>query len=253
MTMPLPSALSVEGLAKSFGGVHALDEVSLSVPQGERRGLIGPNGAGKTTLFNLISGEVYADRGRVRLFGRDVTHLSIQDRVGLGLGRTYQVTNVFLDLTVEENLFLAAASRQPQTVLRSWRADERRRTEARAIADLVGLDGALSVRVDTLGHGERRLLEIGIALALRPRLLLLDEPAAGLAPAERLRIMGFLRELDREITVILVEHDMGVVLGLADRITVLHQGRVIAEGPPDEVRVDPHVQQVYMGEWVNRE
>lgn len=243
--------LSVERLTKTFGGIVALDDVSLSIPAGERRCLIGPNGAGKTTLFNIITGALPPDRGRVVLFGEDATRLSIQERTRLGLGRTYQVTNLFLALTVEENLFLATGGGIPVRVLRSWRSDGGRLALAHEVAGLIGLGDRLCARVDALGHGEQRQLEIGVALATRPRLLMLDEPVAGLAPAERQRMVQFLGGLGRSVTLLLVEHDMDVVLGLADRITVLHNGRVIADGTPEAVRADARVQEVYMGERVN--
>ncbi|MBM3470370.1 MAG: ABC transporter ATP-binding protein [Armatimonadetes bacterium] len=246
-----PEALRAERLTKTFGGITALDDVSLSIPAGERRGLIGPNGAGKTTLFNSITGEIPPDHGRVSLFGEDVTHLSVQQRARLGIGRTYQVTNLFLDLTVEENLFLASGGSVSTNVLKPWRRNSARLDRAREVAEFVGLGERISAKVDALGHGEQRQLEIGVALAARPRLLMLDEPVAGLAPSERQRMMRFLGSLDRSVTLLLVEHDMDVVLGLADRVTVLHNGRVIADGAPDVVRADARVQEVYMGEWVN--
>jgi len=247
----LDSVLAVEGLTRTFGGIVALDGVSLSVGPGERRALIGPNGAGKTTLFNLITGEMRPDRGEITLFGRPATRISVQERTRLGLGRTYQVTNLFLDLTVEENLFLAAVGGPRPGTLRSWRTNGQSLNRVREVAEQVGLADRLQIRVDTLGHGEQRQLEVGVALAPRPRLLMLDEPVAGLAPTERMRMMRFLGGLDRGVTVLLVEHDMDVVLGLADRITVLHHGRVIADGSPEAIRSDHRVQEVYMGEWVN--
>lgn len=247
----MDSVLAVEGLTRTFGGIVALDGVSLSVGPGERRALIGPNGAGKTTLFNLITGEMRPDRGEITLFGRPATRISVQERTRLGLGRTYQVTNLFLDLTVEENLFLAAVGGPRPGTLRSWRTNGQSLNRVREVAEQVGLADRLQIRVDTLGHGEQRQLEVGVALAPRPRLLMLDEPVAGLAPTERMRMMRFLGGLDRGVTVLLVEHDMDVVLGLADRITVLHHGRVIADGSPEAIRSDHRVQEVYMGEWVN--
>ncbi len=247
----MDSALAVEGLTKTFGGIVALNGVSLSVGPGECRALIGPNGAGKTTLFNLITGEMRPDRGEITLFGRPATWISVQERTRLGLGRTYQITNLFLDLTVEENLFLAAVGNPRPRMLRSWRADGRGLHRAQEVADQVGLADRLPARVDTLSHGEQRQLEIGVALAPRPKLLMLDEPVAGLAPTERMRMMRFLGGLDRGVTVLLVEHDMDVVMGLADRISVLHHGRVIADGSPETIRSDQRVQEVYMGELSN--
>jgi branched-chain amino acid transport system ATP-binding protein len=252
LAAPVPEqVLIVEGLTKVFGGVVALDAVSLSVAAGERRGIIGPNGAGKTTFFNLVAGVLRPDAGTIRLFGRDVTGLSIERRAWLGVGRTYQVTNLFLDLTVEENLYLAASAQRPTGLVRSWQSHLAARERACEVATWVGLQHRLRDRVDSLSHGEQRQLEVAMALATAPKLLLLDEPVAGLAPHERARMIDFLNGLDRRTTVLLVEHDMDVALGVTDRVTVFHQGRIIADGDPDSVRADARVQEVYMGEWVN--
>jgi branched-chain amino acid transport system ATP-binding protein len=242
-------AVEVAEVTKEFGGLRAVDRVSLRVAAGERRVLIGPNGAGKTTLFHCITGTLRPTSGRVALFGRDVTRLAEFRRTALGLGRTFQLSNVFSDLTVLENLLLAAVG----TLRRKWvmhRAvdgfADLRQAAMRAL-DLVGLTHRLHESARRLSYGERRQLELGLALAAAPRVLLLDEPCAGLAPAERHRISALIRDLPRTITLLMIEHDMDVALGLADRVTVLHRGRAIVEGPPAQIQADPQVREVYFG------
>lgn len=245
------SILEVERLTKTFGGVVALDGVSLSVNAGERRGIIGPNGAGKTTFFNLITGTLRPDDGIIRLFGREVTNLSVRQRAALGLGRTFQVSNLFLDLTVEENLYLAASGYRGTNLFRSWKADAKSRDRVREVAGWVGLAGRLASPVSSLSHGEQRLLEIAVALAPAPKLLLLDEPVAGLSPYERLQMIRFLGSLNNDVTVLVVEHDLDIAFGVTDWVTVFHQGKVIANGSPDAIRADSRVQDVYIGEKSN--
>jgi branched-chain amino acid transport system ATP-binding protein len=242
-------AVEVAEVTKEFGGLRAVDRVSLRVAAGERRVLIGPNGAGKTTLFHCITGTLRPTAGRVALFGRDVTRLAEFRRTALGLGRTFQISNVFLDLTVLENLLLAALGtlRRKWVIHRSVDAFADLRQAARRALDLVGLAPRLHESVRRLSYGERRQLELGLALAAAPRVLLLDEPCAGLAPAERQRISTLIRDLPRSITLLMIEHDMDVALGLADRVTVLHRGRVIVEGPPPDVQADAEVREVYFG------
>ena len=223
----------------------------LTVLVGERRALIGPNGAGKTTLFNIITGELAVDAGRIEIFGTDITHKTVQERARLGLGRTYQISQLFLNLTVEENLFLAAAANQGVefNFLSSWRNRTEVVQRAHKAAEQVNLTPYLSKLVSELSHGLQRQLEIGIAIAMRPRLIMLDEPAAGLSPSERLVLTGLIKGLSREVTLILIEHDMEVVLDIADRITVLEHGSVIAEGAPAEIRTNQQVQNVYLGSF----
>lgn len=242
-------ALVVSSVSKNFGGVQAVHLVSLSVPVGERRALIGPNGAGKTTLFNVIAGELKADGGKLELFGEDITHRPVQERARLGLGRTYQVSQLFLNLTVEENLFLAGASSAGLTFrfLQPWRKQTAQREWARQVAEQVGLGDQLGQRVADLSHGQQRQLELGMAISMRPRLIMLDEPAAGLSPSERVILTGLIKKLPAETTLILIEHDMEIVLDLADTITVLNRGEVIAEGKPEEIRSNQEVQKVYLG------
>lgn len=238
-----------ERVSKSFGGVQAVRGVDLDVTVGERRALIGPNGAGKSTLFNLIAGELPVDEGRVHVLGVDATRLSVERRARLGLGRTYQISQLFLNLSVEQSLFLAgSAGVGPPSMLGMWRSRSADRASTHEIAERVGLADHLLRPVRELAHGLQRQVELGMALAMRPRLVMLDEPAAGLSPAERLTLVELIKAMPPDITLILIEHDMEIVMQLARRITVLHRGAVIAEGTPTEIRGNPMVQRVYLGE-----
>ena len=243
------NALLVNELAKVFGGLAAVNGVSLAVGAGERRVLIGPNGAGKTTLFHCVTGTLRPTRGSVRLFGRDVTHDPEHRRTALGMGRTFQITNVFADLTLGENLALAivGTDRRKWVLHRPVEAFEEVRRQALESLERVGLEGRADQPAKLVSYGERRQLELALALNTKPKVLFLDEPCAGLSPAERQRISKMIAALPRDITLLMIEHDMDVALGLADRVTVLHQGRVILEGSPDEVRADPEVRDVYFG------
>jgi branched-chain amino acid transport system ATP-binding protein len=243
------SAIEVGALAKVFGGLAAVDGVSLSVGAGERRVLIGPNGAGKTTLFHCITGTLRPTRGSVQLFGRDVTHDAEHRRTALGMGRTFQITNVFADLTLGENLALAivGTDRRKWVVHRPMEAFESVRRQALESLERVGLEGRADQPAKLVSYGERRQLELALALNTKPKVLFLDEPCAGLSPVERQRISKMIAALPRDITLLMIEHDMDVALGLADRVTVLHQGRVILEGTPDEVRANAQVRDVYFG------
>ena len=243
------AALAVTRLSKSFGGLRAVQQIDLSLAPGERHAIIGPNGAGKTTLFNLIAGELAPTAGRIALFGQDVTRLPPQRRAALGLARTFQVNTLFPSLTVTENLLLAVQGTLP-TKLRLHRPISSYRDlydRARAVLESVGLVGAGEAIVRTLSHGEQRQLEVALALASRPRLLLLDEPTAGLSLAESQRLTGLLKGLDRSMSLLVIEHDMDVVFDVAERITVLHDGKVIADGDRDEVRANPLVAEIYLG------
>jgi branched-chain amino acid transport system ATP-binding protein len=242
-------ALRLEGVTKHFGGLCAVDAVALEVQPGERRALIGPNGAGKTTLFNLIAGALPVSSGRITLFGRDVTGASAHRRAAQGLARTFQITNLFPDLTVLENALLAIQAHTSSRFAMLWPAATfgDLQTRARATLDSVGLAGVADATVRNLSHGEQRQLEIGLALGGRPRLLLLDEPTAGLSPAESRLMADLLRRLDPAITVLMIEHDMDIALELSPRVTVLHYGCVIADGSRDEVRADPQVKEIYLG------
>ncbi len=240
-------ALEVVNARKAFSGIHAVAGVTLQVPAGQRRGVIGPNGAGKTTLFNLITGTLSLDSGSVTLFGRDVSRRPVRHRANLGLGRTYQITNLFLDLTVEENLVLAANPRKLPPFFAPWRKQRSVRLRAHDVAEQVALADKLDTPVRDLSHGEQRQLELGMALAQKPRLIMMDEPAAGLSPTERHHIVSLIEGLDRGITILLVEHNMEVLLGLTDIVTVMHQGQVIAESTPAEISREKAVQDIYMG------
>jgi ABC-type branched-subunit amino acid transport system ATPase component len=242
-------ALRLEGVSKSFGGLRAVDGVELAVRPGERRALIGPNGAGKTTLFNLIAGALPVTSGRIALFGADVTRTAQHRRAGLGLARTFQITNLFPTLTVLQNVVLAAQARTPArfAMLRPVSGFAELEGRAREALDAVGLGDRAEARVRQLSHGEQRQLEIALALAGRPRVLLLDEPAAGLSQAEAQLMTGLLRRLDPAITLLIIEHDMDIALEVAREVTVLHYGRVIADGSRDAVRADPTVREIYLG------
>jgi branched-chain amino acid transport system ATP-binding protein len=244
-----PVALRLDHVVRSFGGVTAVNDVSLTVAQGERLAVIGPNGAGKTTLFRLIAGEMRPTRGTIHLFGRDVTRLAPHKRARLGLSRTFQVSNLFAELSVEDNIRLAAQAND-RSRMRFWRpVTDRDRVTAPVVETLerVGLAARRHHHVADLSHGEKRQLEIGMALVTRPRLLLLDEPAAGLSGGERTRLRELIQQLPAELPLLLIEHDMSLALELADRVLCLDNGRPIALGPPEDVRRDPHVQAVYLG------
>jgi branched-chain amino acid transport system ATP-binding protein len=240
--------LQVEDVKVRFGGVTAVDGVSLEVEEGARWAVIGPNGAGKTTLFRTICGEVYPTDGRVHLFGRDVTRKPAHTRAQMGLGRTFQVTNLFPNLTVEENLAIAAQAHSRRRFV-SWAPLRIRGELAERIESAlsrVGLSERRLATVAELSHGEQRQMEIAMALASAPRVLLLDEPAAGLSAAERSVVRQLIEELPRDLSIVLIEHDMDIALELVDRVLVLDNGNPIAEGTPDEIRHNPKVQDVYL-------
>jgi ABC-type branched-subunit amino acid transport system ATPase component/ABC-type branched-subunit amino acid transport system permease subunit len=239
--------LQTVGLTKLFGGLTAVNRVDFAVRRGELRAVIGPNGAGKTTFFNVLTGVLPASQGRILFKGRDVTRLSTHAVSRLGVARSYQITNIFGDLSVFENLRIAAQSRV--THYRCWgNAGRLAPVNARAeeMLQLLGLGAKRDVRAVELSHGEQRYLEIGIALATDPDFLLLDEPTAGMSPEETRRTAEFIRKLAGRVTIVLVEHDMEVVMGISDRITVLNYGEVLAEGTPDEIRQNADVRRVYL-------
>jgi branched-chain amino acid transport system ATP-binding protein len=244
--------LQIEGLTKRFGGVVACDQVSLEVPRGELHAIIGPNGAGKTTLIGQLTGELDPDAGRIRFDCEDITALPVHRRSQLGLARSFQITSLFLDFTALDNAALAVQAHAGHS-FRFWR-DARReaqlREPGRAALARVGLSERADVLVANLSHGEHRQLEIAMALATRPRMLLLDEPMAGMGPEESARMVRTLRDLKQELTILLIEHDMEAVFALADRITVLVYGRVIASGAPEIIRANPDVRDAYLGEQV---
>jgi branched-chain amino acid transport system ATP-binding protein len=240
--------LRARGLSRYFGAVPAVRNVDLEVMPGERRAILGPNGAGKSTLFNLIAGDLPPSEGRVELFGRDVTALAMRRRARLGLGRTYQTSRVLGGLNVEDNLYLALLGAGGGH-LRLWRGGSARSMRARAleVAERVGLSERLRTVAGSLSHGEQRQLEIGLALAPSPRLLMFDEPAAGLSRAERVVLTKMLLDLDRDVTLIIIEHDMDVALTVAERVTMLVQGETLLEGTPREIRANKMVHDVYLG------
>lgn len=242
--------LELTSVTKRFGGVVATDDVALEVAQGEVHALIGPNGAGKTTLIGQISGSLKTDLGTIRFMDKDVTALRQHERVGLGLARSYQITSIFKRFTVLENLALAVQARSGSS-FSFWRpvaAEAALFDEARTISREIGLAERLEVTAGNLAHGEQRALEVGLALATRPRLVLLDEPMAGMGPEESLRMIALIERIRAGVTVLLVEHDMDAVFRLADRITVLVNGRVIATGRPEAIRADPQVRRAYLGD-----
>ena len=236
-------------MSKSFGGLRAVDGVELAVRPGVRRALIGPNGAGKTTLFNLIAGVLPPSSGRITLFGTDVTRVAQHRRAALGLARTYQITNLFPTLTVLQNVLLAAQAhtRARFAMLRPISRFTDLHQRAHEALAAVGLEDRAGSPVRQLSHGEQRQLEIAMALAGRPRVLLLDEPAAGLSQAEAQLMTTLLHRLDPAITLLIIEHDMDIALEVARHVTVLHYGRVIADGSRDAVRADATVREIYLG------
>jgi branched-chain amino acid transport system ATP-binding protein len=245
----VPRVIDIQALRRDFGGIRALDRVDLRVSQGERHALIGPNGAGKTTLFNVLTGELRATGGAMRMAGADLGPLTTWQRARHGLVRMYQRNELFDPLTARENVLLSILSlRGAYRPLRSPERDEA--AAADAVLDDVGLAGREGAVAGGLSHGERRQLELALTLARKPRVLLLDEPTAGLSPLETERIAALIGSLDRSLTLLIVEHDMDVVFRLADRITVLHEGRPIASGTPDEIRGDTQVHDVYLGKTV---
>ena len=223
-------------------------DVDLDVARGERRAILGPNGAGKTTLFNVISGDIPQTSGTIEFLGQDVGEIAAAGRTRLGMGRTYQKSRLFAGLTIEDNLYLAVLGTRDGH-LRMFRrpADGEMRERARELARLVGLDGKLGDRVGEISHGEQRQLELGMAHASDPKLMLLDEPASGLSRGERVALTDLLLELDRSITLILIEHDMDVALRVADSVTMMHDGAKIVEGTPEEIRANELVHELYLG------
>jgi branched-chain amino acid transport system ATP-binding protein len=260
LTEPAPAehaepTLRLRGVGRRFGGLHAVREVTLDVLTGERRAILGPNGAGKTTLFNVIAGDLAPSAGKVELFGEDVTTLPSRARARLGLARTYQQSRLFLGLTVENSIYLSILGvrnghLRPVVLPRR---DEELRERARAAAGRVAISHKLDELVGSLSHGEHRQVALAMALASEPKILMLDEPASGLSRGERTLLTDLLLALDREITLILIEHDMDVALRVAERVTMMHEGRVIVEGTPTEIRADTQVHELYLGKAFRNE
>jgi branched-chain amino acid transport system ATP-binding protein len=245
---PAQIVLSLRGVSRRFGGVQAVKDVDLDVEQGERRAILGPNGAGKTTLFNLIAGDLAPTTGTIQILGEEMTNRPARSRMKLGLSRTYQKSRLFLGLTVEENLYLAVVGREGGHLRPvPSRKDAEYRERARAAAERVWLGHHLQTLVGSLSHGEQRQLELGLAQVSDPRLMMLDEPASGLSRGERERLTEVLLDLDPAVTLILIEHDMDVALTVAQRVTMMHDGRVIVEGTPAEIRANQVVHDLYLG------
>ena len=239
-------ALALHGVGRMFGALAAVGNVTLSVAPGERRAVLGPNGAGKTTLFNLICGDFPPTSGRVELFGQDITALPPHHRARNGVGRTYQTSLLFNGLSVEDNLVIAVRGAKAGRF--SWALPAAGdRAKARQLAERVRLSHLLGTEVASLSHGQRRQLEVGMALACDPRLLMLDEPAAGLSPLERPELLKLMKDLPRSITLVVIEHDMDIALPVADIVTVMKDGEVVVEGAPDTIENDPTVQAIYLG------
>jgi len=242
--------LAVRGLSKRFGGLLASDQIDLDVVRGETHAIIGPNGAGKTTLIGQLAGDLRPDAGSIRFAGQDVTRLDAPLRSRRGLARSFQITSIFRDFSALDNVALAVQAHSGGS-FRFWRPardDRALREPARAVLASVGLGERAGVLAANLAHGEQRQLEIAMALATEPRLLLLDEPVAGMGLEESRRMVRFLETLKRRITIVLVEHDMDAVFTLADRISVIVYGRIIATGTPPEVRGNERVRRAYLGE-----
>ena len=241
--------LRLRGVGRRFGGLHAVREVDLEVRAGERRAILGPNGAGKTMLFNVIAGDFPATSGAVELFGADVTIMPARHRAKLGLARTYQQSRLFPGLSVEDNIYLSILGVERghlRPIVRPKR-DGELRARAREAASRAAIAPKLDELVGSLSHGEHRQVALAMALAAGPRLLMLDEPASGLSRGERVLLTELLLGLDREITLILIEHDMDVALRVAEHVTMMHDGRVIVEGTPDEIRANQLVHDLYLG------
>jgi len=243
------SALVIEAVSKYFGGVHALSDVSFTVEPNQRRLIIGPNGAGKTTLFNMLAGAFPVSSGRITLFGRDITQLPAYERARMGLARTFQITNLFPRLTVLENILLAlqAADRSAFSLHTSMRSKTHLFEGALALLNQWDLTAIAQQPASAISYGEKRQIDLILAMAVRPKILLLDEPTAGLSAAEVVRVVGMIRSLPTDMTILMIEHDMDVAFELADRIAVLHQGRLIADGDVETVRNDPQVSEIYLG------
>jgi branched-chain amino acid transport system ATP-binding protein len=240
----------LKGISKSFDGLQALDNVDLTIHHGERHAIIGPNGAGKTTLFNVIIGELDPDAGEINLYDRLLNKRPTRKRIHMGLGRTYQITNLFQDLTAEENIFLAVngSDKKALSLFKPWRNEHQKVAQVLRITEQIGLQKEhLQTPVKELSYGDQRKLDLSLAIAGNPKLLLLDEPMAGLARGERPQIARLIKELDPNIAVIIIEHDIEVAFDIVEKVTVLHMGRIIAQGNPETIRTNREVRKLYMG------
>ena len=245
---PSITALLVQGVSRHFNGVIAVEDVSLTIAKGERRAILGANGAGKTTLFDLVAGDIPVSQGRIEFHGEDITNQSVANRVALGLRRTYQMARVFPQLTVLENLIIAIIGVSKQHFgLGLIGQNDVRRQQALALAERIGIEAFIEVKTETLSHGQRRQLELAMALAGDPKVLLFDEPAAGLSPLERIKLTEVIESLSRDITLVMIEHDMEIALGVCDQVSVLNWGRLIAEGSPEQISQNQMVHDIYLG------
>ena len=251
----MAALLEVRGLSNFFGNVCTARDLSLDFEEGVLTSVIGPNGAGKSTLVNLVTGHLPVQRGRILFQGREVTRLPVHRRVRLGMGRSFQIANVFPQLSVLQNVLIPALALRGRTSRLFGRVSREQavRLECEQLLERVGLSAERDVAASALSHGDRRLLEVGLAMASRPRLLFLDEPTAGMNPVERTRLLASIRALAQEkrATFVLVEHDMDVVFALSQRVVVLHRGELLCDGPPERVRGDPGVREVYLGDEVS--
>ena len=241
--------LTTQGLTKDFGGLRAVDSVTLDIGQRKLTSVIGPNGAGKTTLYNLVTGLIKPDSGRIIFNGEDITHLPIHKIVKKGISRSFQILNLFNELTLFENVWLGVQSQQghgPELFSNPDKFNSVKEETYRIIRE-IGLSGKEEVPVKLLSYGDRRILEITISLTAKPSLLLLDEPTSGLMSEDRKRISEFMKKLSSQLTLVVVEHDMDVVLSISDHIVVMHQGKILAQGTPDEIRRSDKVQEAYLG------
>jgi branched-chain amino acid transport system ATP-binding protein len=253
-TEPAGPILRLRGVGWCLGGFDAVRGVAWDAAHGERRAILGPNGAGKTTLFNVISGDMPQTSGTIEFLGQDIGSVSAPGRTRLGMGRTYQKSRLFLGMSVEDNLYVAVlGSRDGHLRMVRNKADEEMRERARELARVVGLEAKLGELVGSISHGEQRQLEVAMARATDPVLMLLDEPASGLSRGERVALTDLLLQLDRSVTLILIEHDMDVALRVAENVTMMHDGRKIVEGTPDEIRANQLVHELYLGGRVTDE
>ena len=243
--------LEIRGLSKSFGALHVTQNVSMTLAKGERRVVLGPNGAGKTTLFNLLTGTLRPDRGEILIDGQPVTRLGVDQRARMGLSRSYQKNNLFEELTVRENLTLAAmiAERQTRSLLYAHTKNPKVAQTVAEVAEQISLTAILDLPVRSASYGDRRRLEIGLALATRPKLLLMDEPTSGVGPDMIEAFPQLIHSLPRDLTILIIEHDFDLGFEVADRVTVLNYGEVVFEGDPDQTRASSVVKEIYLGDW----
>jgi len=242
------NALLVQGVSRHFNGLVAVEDVSLTIAKGERRAILGANGAGKTTLFNLIAGDIPVSQGRIEFHGEDITNQSVANRVALGLRRTYQMARIFPQLTVLENLIIAIIGVSKQHFgLGLIGQNDVRRQQAMVLAERIGIEVFTELKAETLSHGQRRQLELAMALAGEPKVILFDEPAAGLSPLERIKLTEVIKSLSRDITLVMIEHDMEIALGVCEQVSVLNWGSLVAEGSPEQISQNQMVHDIYLG------